>query len=69
MGAFSPDRILADAGPIPAQEPLSGTITKLLSLAQTLRALEDSDNDAARSLLGGSAAGLHLSKLPINPKP
>jgi MoxR-like ATPase len=63
VGAFSADRVLSDAGPVLAKEPLRACVTKLLSLAQTLRALEDSDNDAApRHVLGGSAAGLHLSK-------
>lgn len=61
VGAFSAERVLAEAGPVPAQEPLRSTVTKLLSMAQTLRAIEDADSESARNVLGGSAGVVHVS--------
>ena len=63
VGAFSSDRVLAAAqhawGPVAANQ--SGTVTKLLTMAHTLRALEDA-NDASH----GAGGGLHVSEWAIS---
>ena len=63
VGAFSAERILADAGPVPSREPLRSKVTKLLAMAQAMRAIEDADSESSstRSFLGGSAGMVHLS--------
>ena len=61
VGAFSADLILADAGPVPVDAEHRKTITTLLSLAQTLRAIDDADEDEVRGSSRGGAGGFHLS--------
>ena len=62
VGTFSAERVLADAGPVPPDARHRQHVTKLLAMAQTLRAIEDADAGAAKGGGGGGGGSVfHLS--------